>query len=46
MKEWSFKLKQDGQTVAQGSGFDKEFMVAEAEHYFLQYMDEDACQGL
>lgn len=39
--EWSFKLKQDGLTVAQGFGFDKDFVISEAEHYLLQYLDED-----
>lgn len=39
--EWSFKLKQDGLTVAQGFGFDKEFLIGEAEHYLLLYLDDD-----
>lgn len=39
--KWSFKLKQDGLTVALGVGFDKDFVVSEAEHYLLQYLDED-----
>lgn len=39
--EWSFKLKQDGLTVAQGVGFDKDFVIAEAENYLLRYLDED-----
>lgn len=39
--EWSFKLKQDGLTVVQGLGFDKDFVISEVEHYLLQYLDED-----
>lgn len=39
--EWNFKLKQDGLTVARGFGFDKDFVIAEVEHYLLQYLNED-----
>jgi len=40
-EEWSFVLKQDGLTVSRGFGYDKYDIVAEAEHYFTMYLDED-----
>lgn len=40
-KEWGFKIRQDGITVARGSFDDKEDCVREAGYYLHLYLEED-----
>lgn len=43
--DWVFEVVQDGQVVAEGSGPDKDRVLAEAAHYVRMYGQDGECRA-